>query len=49
MRKLVIAAAVGVIAAVALRLGTRGNRYAYGDLYGPEAAWPRVVPIIDGP
>jgi hypothetical protein len=49
MRKLVIAATVGVIAAVALHLGTRGPRYAYGRLDGPDAAVPRVVPIIDGP
>jgi hypothetical protein len=49
MRKLVIAAALGAVAAVALRLGTRGPRYAYGHLHGPEAAWPRVAPIIDGP
>jgi hypothetical protein len=49
MRKLVIAAAVGMIAAVALRLGTRGPRHAYGQLPGPETAWPREVPIIDGP
>jgi hypothetical protein len=49
MRKLVIAATVGVITAVALRLGARGPRYAYGQWSEPTTAMPRVVPIIDGP
>jgi hypothetical protein len=49
MRRIVIAATVGVIAAVALRLGTRGPRYAYGQWSDPTNVMPRVVPIIDGP
>lgn len=48
MRRIVIVATVGVIAAVALRVGTRGPRYAYGQWNDRTTVMPRVVAIIDG-